>query len=129
MMRFILDTHALLWWLSGDSQLGSDARAKIEDRSNEVIISSASLWEITIKQSLGRLEVDIAKINSEIIAQGFKQIGIEIDHLVELVTLPHHHRDPFDRMLIAQARSERVPLMTNDGAMGDYAVQVIPTRS
>ena len=124
-MRILLDTHALLWWLADDQRLGERARSHIADEANHIVASAASLWEIAIKQRLGKIDADIAEIEREIVLQGFTRLGIEADHLLELSTLPDLHRDPFDRMLVAQARAEDVPLMTADGQIAGYSVDRI----
>jgi len=124
-MRLLLDTHALLWWLSDDSALGEKAREQIADTGNEIVVSAASMWEIAIKQRLGKIDAEIAEIEKEIAQQGMVRLGIEADHLIELTTLPDHHRDPFDRMLVAQARAEDIPIMTRDVAIAAYSVDRI----
>ena len=124
-MRVLLDTHVLIWWLTDDPALGDKAKAQIADPENVVTVSAASLWEIAIKQGLGKIEADIAEIEKEIAHQGLLRLGIEADHLIELASLPSHHRDPFDRMLIAQARAEDLHLMTADSYMASYSVDRI----
>lgn len=124
-MRLLLDTHALLWWLSDDEALGEKAREQIADAGNEIVVSAASMWEIAIKQRLGKIDAEIADIEKEIAQQGMVRLGIEADHLIELTTLPDHHRDPFDRMLVAQARAEDMPIMTRDVAIAAYSVDRI----
>jgi PIN domain nuclease of toxin-antitoxin system len=124
-MRILLDTHALLWWLSDDEALGEKARLQIAEPDNAIIVSAASLWEIAIKQSLGKVDADLAEIEKEVAHQGMIRMGIEADHLIELVALPNHHRDPFDRMLIAQARAEDLLLMTADSGIAAYSVDRI----
>lgn len=124
-MRVLLDTHALLWWLTDDPALGEKARAQIAEPENAILVSAASLWEIAVKQGIGKIEADIAEIEKSIADQGMVRIGIDADHLIELVSLPPLHRDPFDRMLIAQARAEDVPLMTADTQIAAYSVDRI----
>ena len=124
-MRILLDTHALLWWLSDDPKLGGKARAKIADPENDILVSAASLWEIAIKQGIGKIEADIAEIEKEIAQQGMVRLGIEADHLIELTSLPDHHRDPFDRMLIAQAGAEDIALLTADMQVAAYPIDRI----
>lgn len=124
-MRVLLDTPVLLWWLADDKSLGERARAKIEKAENSIFVSVASLWEIAIKQGLGKIDADLAEIEKEIAVQGMVRLGIEADHLIELLTLPQHHRDPFDRMLIAQARAGDMPIMTADAQIAPYAVDEI----
>ena len=124
-MRVLLDTHALLWWLSDDPALGKKARTQIAEPENVILVSAASLWEVAIKQGLGKVEADIAEIEKALAAQGMVRLGIDADHLVELVSLPPLHRDPFDRMLVAQARAEDIPLMTADAHIAAYSVDRI----
>jgi len=124
-MRVLLDTHALLWWLTDDPALGERAKAQIAEPDNMILVSAASLWEIAVKQAIGKIEADIAEIEKAIAAQGMVRLGIDADHLIELVSLPPLHRDPFDRMLIAQARAEDVPLLTADAHIAGYSVDRI----
>lgn len=124
-MRVLLDTHALLWWLTDDAQLGLRARDHIGDTGNEIAISSASLWEIVIKQRLGKLDGDIAEIEKEVARQGMVRLGILAEHLVELAAMEVHHRDPFDQILVAQARAEDMPLLTADTRIAAYSVDRI----
>lgn len=124
-MRLLLDTHALLWWLTDEEALGERAREHIAAAENAIVVSAASMWEIAIKQRLGKIVADIAEIEKEIAQQGMVRLGIEADHLIELTSLPDYHRDPFDRMLIAQARAEDMPLMTRDPEIAAYSVDRI----
>ncbi|HET7316700.1 MAG TPA: type II toxin-antitoxin system VapC family toxin [Sphingomicrobium sp.] len=124
-MRILLDTHALLWWLSDDPALGRKARDHIADPENAVLVSSASLWEIVIKQRLGKLQADIAEIESEVARQGMIRLDLRPVHLIELSAMTVHHRDPFDQMLVAQARSEDMPLVTSDAQIAAYSVDRI----
>ena len=124
-MRILVDTHTLLWWLTDDKALGKRARARIEKAENTIVVSVASLWEIAIKQRLGKIDADLVEIEKEIAHQGMVRLGIEADHLVELLSLPNHHRDPFDRMLVAQARAGDMPIMTADAQIGPYSVDEI----
>lgn len=124
-MRILLDTHALLWWLADDPQLGSRARDQITDPANDIVVSCASLWEIVIKQRLGKLRGDIAEIEAELPRQGLVRLELLPEHLVELSQMPVHHRDPFDQMLVAQARAENIPLMTADLQVAGYSVDRI----
>src|SRR5574340_1213563 len=108
-MRVLLDTHSLLWWLDGDRRLSRRARLCIADETNVVLVSAASAWEIATKVRLGKLPgaVDVATNLSEIMAeQGFDGLSISVTHALRAGALPGPHRDPFDRMLIAQALTE-----------------------
>ncbi|MBC7673426.1 MAG: type II toxin-antitoxin system VapC family toxin [Polaromonas sp.] len=124
-MRLLMDTHALLWWLAGDERLSLPARDAIASRDNMVHVSAASAWEIATKHRLGKLPgagplaVDFA---AEVIAHGFTPLHITLAHGQDAGSLPGPHRDPFDRMLIAQARTERMGLVSNEKAFDDYGV-------
>ena len=114
-MRLLLDTHALIWWLAGDAQLSTRARRAIEDESNEIFVSAASAWEVATKHRLGKLPsagplaVDFAR---EVRAQGFAPLPISLEHGQVAGALVTDIRDPFDRMLVAQAREEKLALVS-----------------
>lgn len=118
-MRILLDTHALLWWLAGDLSLPATARTLISDPTNEVFVSAASAWEIATKHRIGKLPgagplaVDFAR---EVEAQGFLPLPISLAHGQDAGALASLHRDPFDRMLVAQALAERMVLVSNESA-------------
>ena len=122
-MRLRLDTHALLWWLSDDPKLGDHARDLIADPANDVLVSAACLWEILVKMRAGKLAADIQEILDEIKAQGFELLDISPAHLLALATLPMHHKDPFDHLLIAQAIAEAATFLSEDGYTPKYPVQ------
>ena len=123
-MKILLDTHILLWWLMDDGRLSDRAREAISEA--EALVSTVSLWEIEIKRSLGRLEVDIEALLQEITQTlGLELLDVRPTHVLSLSALPLWHRDPFDRMLVAQAARERIPLVTNDQAIRRYAVEVV----
>ena len=127
-MNLLLDTHILIWLIDGSEKLNKTARHAIEDESNSLYLSIASLWEITIKTSLGKLELGIPleQITTNfILPSGFKILPIHFSHLLVLKDLPFHHRDPFDRMLISQAISESLTLVSEDRAFGDYTVKTL----
>lgn len=124
-MRPLLDTRALLWWLSDDAQLGQHARDLIADPANDVLVSVVSLWEIQVKLRVGKLTADLLGILKEIEAQAFEVLPISPAHLVHLGTLPAHHKDPFDHLLIAQAIVEAAIFVSEDRHVQDYAVQVV----
>ena len=124
-MRLLLDTHALLWWLDGSRRLSRKARAAIGDEANSVFVSAASAWEITTKARLGKLPgaVDVAADVAGCVAgQGFSAMDITILHAQRAGRLPGDHRDPFDRMLIAQAQLEDLPIVSDDDAFDGYGV-------
>lgn len=122
-MKLLLDTHVFLWFIMGSSHLSADARALIEDESNRKFISVASLWEIAIKSSIGKLSLSAPfdqLIPQQLSSNGFELLPIEIAHLAAVATLPFHHRDPFDRLLIAQAVTEKMPVVSSDSAFDAY---------
>ena len=124
-MRLLLDTHTVLWFLEGSPKLSANAKQAIEDVANEAFLSVASLWEITIKVSLGKLVLsasinDLA--NTELSRAGIKLLDITVDHLTTLSQLPFHHRDPFDRMIISQAMAESLAVVGVDPAFDHYPI-------
>jgi len=124
-VRLLLDTHALLWWLDGDRRLSRKARTAITAESNSVIVSAASAWEITTKARLGKLPgaIDVAADVAGCVAgQGFSTLDITILHAQRAGRLPGDHRDPFDRMLIAQAQIEDLSLVSDDRVFDTYGV-------
>ena len=124
-MRVLLDTHALYWYIEGDSQLSATACTLIRDASNEVLISPASYWEIAIKISLGKYALPESYegfMERELTGNDFRILPIEPRHTAVLIDLPFHHRDPFDRLLVAQAISEQIPLVSGDTALDAYPV-------
>jgi PIN domain nuclease of toxin-antitoxin system len=125
-VKLLLDTHALLWWLADDGQLGPAARRLIEDPGNDVLVSTASLWEIVVKQRVGKLEANIAEIAAAVPREGFALLDIRPAHLLALAGLPMHHRDPFDHLLIAQAMAENATFVSEDRNAVRYPVQRLP---
>ena len=123
-MNLSLDTHALLWWLDDSPALGQSARTAIMDDRNIVVVSAAVVWEIRIKQALGKLDID-ASFLEVIRGQGFELLSITADHAYAVGELPMHHRDPFDRLIIAQALLEGLTVVTRDPLFAKYAVPVI----
>lgn len=114
-MRLLLDTHALLWWLVDDPKLSVAAREAIADAANEVLVSAASAWEIATKVRIGKLpgaEPLAADVVGHVAAEGFRELAVTMAHAQRAGGLPIDHRDPFDRMLIAQAQAEDVALVT-----------------
>jgi PIN domain nuclease of toxin-antitoxin system len=121
--RVLVDTHALLWWLSDDAALSPAARETLADPANDPLVSAASVWEIAIKRSLGKLTApdDLPDL---IFDEGFSWLPITALHAWQVRELPNHHRDPFDRLLVAQALSEQLPVITADTRFTDYGVEV-----
>ena len=127
-MRALLDTHTFLWWITDDQRVSSRVRRILRNGSNEVFLSSVSGWEIIIKAQLGRLKLadDPARfIQEQIRLNSFQSLPVEMKHALHLFSLPTHHKDPFDRMLIAQAQLEGLPILTADTQIGLYSVEVI----
>ena len=123
-MDILIDTHVLLWWLTDDPRLSGKARELIADPYNAIAVSAATAWEIAIKQALGKLlfDGDLEKAVSE---QGFQMLPVTFVHAVGVRELPGIHRDPFDRMLVAQARAENLALLSADPIIAGYPVNVI----
>lgn len=124
-MRLLLDTHAFLWWLDGDRRLPARVRAVIREPANEVLVSAASVWEITTKARLGKLPgatAVAADVPACIESQGFVPLNITVHHAQRAGALAGSHRDPFDRMLIVQAQAEGVPIASNETAFDDYGI-------
>lgn len=122
-MRLLLDTHVLLWALSSPERLGNKARSAIEDPSNDVMFSAASIWEIAVKWSLKRLDFTITpgEILTAAIESGFNELPVRSAVAAHVASLPPHHRDPFDRLLVAQAIMEPIILYTADSQMDAYS--------
>ena len=126
-MRAILDTHALVWWLNRDPHLTSAAQRFISSSANEILVSAATAWELSIKNRSGKLNVQELLDGFEEVMeeQGFTLLPISVKHAVRAGALPMHHPDPFDRMLIAQAQAEHVAVITVDKAFEPYGVRRI----
>lgn len=125
-MRFLLDTHALLWWADDDDRLKPPERDAIKSEDAVVWVSAASIWEISIKRSLGRIELDAADLEQELARNNFLELPMTWQHAEAAGSLPRHHNDPFDRMLIAQAQSEQLVLVSYDPAFRAYDVALTP---
>lgn len=123
MSRVLVDTHALLWWLADDRSLSARARELIGDPATEALVSVVSLWEIAIKRGLGKLRVP-ETLPETITAEGFEWLPVEAAHAWDVGSLTAHHRDPFDRLLIAQAIGESIPIITADPHFAPYDVEV-----
>ena len=130
-MRLLLDTHAFLWYMAGDDTLSVEARRLIDDRSNERLLSVASLWEMAIKASQGKLSFDrpfAEMVNGTVRANGLQTLGLTVNHAAAVSALPFPpsgHRDPFDRLMIAQCLVEGVPFVSCDEKVDDYPVSRI----
>ncbi|MFO8076747.1 MAG: type II toxin-antitoxin system VapC family toxin [Egibacteraceae bacterium] len=123
-MRLLLDTHVLLWALADDPSLSTAARAAIVDGRNRVVASAVSAWEITIKRSLGKLRTP-ADLAEAVAAHRFTPLAVSLEHALAVGALPDLHRDPFDRLLVAQAGVEGLTIVTRDRAIARYDVDVL----
>lgn len=123
-MRLLLDTHVLLWWLANDTALGGEARARISKPDSDVYVSAATVWEISIKRALGKLEAP-PELLHQIESNRFEPLSMTVYHARTANALPQHHDDPFDRMLVAQAMLEQLTLLTRDPRMDPYGVDIL----
>lgn len=124
-MKYLLDTHAFLWFIAGDERLSTNARALIENDNNQLFLSLASIWEMAIKKSLGRLilpEPFADFIIEQISVNGFHLLGITFSHVSKIGTLPFHHRDPFDRLIVCQSITENLPVISKDQFFSSYDI-------
>ena len=125
-MKVLLDTHAFLWAIAGDKRLSETARKTFLDPGNSLFFSAVSMWEICIKISLGKLSLKsgwLKKIQNELMMNAVQWLPVEMSHCAELTKLPFHHRDPFDRMLVAQARVENLQMVSRDVSLSDYDIE------
>jgi len=127
-VRLLLDTHAFLWWVEGSPTLGRRARAAVSDAENEVLFSIASCWELAIELGLGKLRLIRPLdrfISDQLRLNGFSLLDVELEHVVRVVDLPFHHRDPFDRLLAAQALEEDLTVVSADRVFRKYGVALV----
>jgi PIN domain nuclease of toxin-antitoxin system len=127
-MKLLLDTHAFLWFIEGNLDLSDLARNLIEDQRNQRFLSVASLWEMSIKVSIGKLELEMTfaeLVDREVYGNAIELLEIQPEHLDELAKLPFHHKDPFDRLMIAQSLVETIPVVTKDSAFASYPVTIL----
>ena len=124
MRKLLLDTHTFLWWLQDSPRLGAEARALIAEPRNEIYVSAASLWEISIKKSLGKLQAPDG-LDSAVEKEGFAPLAISLFHAERAGALAPLHRDPFDRMLVAQSQAEGLDILSADSELSRYGVKVI----
>ncbi|MDE0300831.1 MAG: type II toxin-antitoxin system VapC family toxin [Candidatus Poribacteria bacterium] len=123
-MVLSLDTHVLLWWLSDDATLSETARAAISDGRNLVFVSAAAAWEIVIKGALGKIDIP-SNLEAALTANRFQPLPITIPHALAVADLPRHHNDPFDRLLVAQAKVEGFTFVTGDEHIKKYDVSIM----
>lgn len=124
-MRVLLDSHAFLWFVGGNPRFSQRARQVVEDRDNESVLSIASIWEMAIKVGLGKLTPHVpfpVLISEQLKENGIAPLDITVAHALRVAQLPYHHRDPFDRMLIAQAITEGLPIISADSRFDAYPV-------
>jgi PIN domain nuclease of toxin-antitoxin system len=126
-MRLLLDTNALLWWLFELPQLGESARRRILAPDSEVFVSAVSGWEIGAKQAVGKLSAP-DDLERQLVVNGFAELPVTVKHSLAVGELPLHHRDPFDRLLVAQARCEGLQLVTADRKLSAYDVPIVSAR-
>lgn len=123
-MRYLLDTHIFLWWLADDKNLKRKIKELIENPNNQIFVSVASAWEISIKRKIGKLSLKTT-IQHCFESSGFLIIDITLNHILELDLLPMHHQDPFDRILIAQTKAEKLIFITDDIKIKQYDLRII----
>ena len=129
-MRLLLDTHAFLWWLTADKRLSVACYEKIRDAASECVVSAASIWEIAIKMSIGKLKMpqkDASRLGTLPSRCGFDDLPVTAEHAAAVRALPLHHADPFDRLLIVRTQLEGMNIVTADSAFDAYAVATVPT--
>src|SRR4051794_18230076 len=127
-MRILVDTHAFLWFVAGDQRLSTRARRRIEDPASDRFLSVASVWETAIKISLGKLTLSVSLdtlIDEGATDNGFALLDVRREHAVAVMHLPFHHRDPIDRLLVCQAMSDRLTIVSSDAALDAYPIQRI----
>jgi len=125
-MRLLLDTHAVLWFATGHSALSPAARAQATNPANEVLVSHVTAWELAIKTGIGKLKLDRELslwLERYVVGNGFGALPIELDHVVAVARLPHHHGDPFDRLLVAQCEAENLALVSRDSMFDAYGIK------
>lgn len=128
MPSVLLDTHAFLWFIAGSENLSGRARKTIESEENDIVVSMASIWEMSIKVSIGKLVTHRplrALVPAQLESNGFELLPIEVGHCLRVSELPMHHRDPFDRLLISQALADNMPLVSVDDVFDRYGVDRI----
>jgi len=124
-VSYLLDTHILLWWVEDDPRVRADTREKIADPSHEVVVSVTSLWEAAIKRAVGKLRFETTTLLDALSRGGMRVLPITAEHALAAGDLPRHHDDPFDRMLVAQARAEGLTLISRDARLRSYDVVIL----
>ena len=124
-MNLLLDTHTFLWFIAGDSSLSKAARSAIEDLNNNLYLSVASVWDLAIKVSIDKLELSEpfeTFIPEQLAENGIELLDISVEHAAQIVSMPFHHRDPFDRLIAAQANVEKMTLLSVDGVFDSFGI-------
>jgi PIN domain nuclease of toxin-antitoxin system len=124
-LRLLLDTHIVIWWATGSRLLGAKARDLIVADDADLIVSAATWWELAIKRTLGRLDIDFTETRRDLEKREIKMLSVSFDHAEAAAALPRLHRDPFDRMLVAQASAEQLILVTRDSQLAAYGPMVL----
>ena len=124
-MRYLLDTHVLLWWIGDDPKLRAETRKTVTDPDHEIVVSAASIWEAAIKRAVGKLRFETPILLDTLRRGGLRVLPITAEHALAAGDLPRHHEDPFDRMLVAQAMAEGLTLITRDATLRAYQVATI----
>jgi len=127
-VKLLLDTHAFLWAIGDPGRLSPNSRNAIEDARNDLLLSLASVWEIAVKSGLGKLTIPkpaVPFVQRQVVLHRMAMLNIQVAHLAAVERIPAHHRDPFDRMLVAQALEERIPLISGDRQLRKYGLQII----
>jgi PIN domain nuclease of toxin-antitoxin system len=126
-MKLLLDTHALIWFLSGNNELSEEVVSEIENENNTIFVSIASLWEIGIKESIGKIKIKggLSQLMTEILKSNIEIIPISIEDILVLTTLEFFHRDPFDRLIIAQGMNEQCVLISKDEQLKKYRIPIL----
>lgn len=127
-MRFLLDTHVFLWWILDDARLSSRVHGLIETGSNEILFSAASAWEIAIKAQLGKIMLPGKPdtfVSEQLNKNRFTALPVNVSHALRTYELPQLHRDPFDRLLVAQSLLEKLPILTSDSLIRQYSVEAV----
>lgn len=127
-MTYLIDTHVFIWWLQDNRELSERSRNIMSNAANEIFLSIASLWEISIKLSIGKLKINdysTAYIEKQLVSNDIQLLPIKLSHTVNLHSMPNHHKDPFDRMIISQALEENLAIITKDNQFENYNIEVI----
>jgi PIN domain nuclease of toxin-antitoxin system len=123
-VKLLLDTHAALWWLADDDRIGEEVIRHLTDDTNQVLISAVVVWEVAIKRSLGKLDAP-ADLAPTLLGAGAQPLPVTLEHAAAVEKLPWHHRDPFDRLLVAQALTEEAAIVSRDEPLSEYGVAIV----